>query len=98
MRMLGSASARRAGSRASSDSMSITISASAVELAATRSMPWASSWVSTRTSWSCSRAVVTTPPTNCMMICTLIPGRNGTISAITLLRLEASARAPACGR
>jgi hypothetical protein len=76
----------------------MTTMASTIEPAATRSSPPVSSCVRRSTSWSNSRARVTTPVTNCMMTATSTPERNGAMSPMTFVRLEASARAPAWGR
>ena len=88
---------RRMGSRGSSASTSIMITASTMEPAATRSIPSWSSWVSSRTSCLNDCARVTTPVTNCMITPTLTSTRSGAMRARTWVRCEASARAPACG-
>ena len=62
-----------------------------------RSPAGPSSAVTSSTSWSYRRAVVTTAMANCISTGTCMPARSGSTSAITLARWLASARAPAFG-
>jgi hypothetical protein len=94
----GRRSSRSTGTLGSKSSTSITMIASTSEVPATRCSPATpSSWVSSSTSWSNSRAAVTIEVTNCMITGTCIPLRSGITRASTLDRLLASDLAPACG-
>ena len=95
---LGWSSCRSSGTRGSCISTSISTRPSTMALAATRRMPsWPSSAVTSSTSWSYRRALITTALVNCMSTGRCMPARSGSTSAITLERLLASALAPACG-
>lgn len=90
---------RSNGSRRSSISTSMMMKASAMALWATRMMPSSPSLcVRRRTSWSCSRAAVSTDVANCMTTGTWMPFRRGSTRPSTRDLLLARDRAPACGR
>src|SRR4051794_31786512 len=77
----------------------MTTIASTIAPPATRCRPAGpSSSVSSSTSWSYRRAATAMDDTNCMTTATSTSGRSGTTSAMTRLRLLASARARWFGR